>query len=122
MFILGMGISSLMIALLIGIRSTVMRNMAGGALGTSKGAATHSAVRTGRTRFSPSSPAHVSDKNVCFWGGYRRALLGTGVTPSFSGMRMGSILQGGRPVSFEEKIERYSFIRYSTGASVLLGI
>ena len=80
-----------------------MRSMAGGALGTSRGAGTHSALRIGRTRFSPSSPARVSDENVCFRGGYRRALLCIGVTPSFSGMRMGSILQGGQPVGLEEK-------------------
>ena len=103
MSMLGIGLSSLIVALLIGLRSTVMRNMAGGALGTSKGVATHSALRTGRTRFSPSSPAHVSDKNVCFWGGYRRALLCIGFTPSFSGMRMGSILHGGQPVGLDEK-------------------
>ena len=88
-----------------------MRYMAGGALGTRSGAATHSALRIGRTKFSPSSPAHVSAKKACFCGGYRRALLCTGVTPSFRGIRMGSMLQGGLPVRFEEKTVRYLLLR-----------
>ena len=43
-----------------------MWNMAGGSLGTGSGAATHSKLRMGRMKFSPSNPAHVSDKKLVF--------------------------------------------------------
>ena len=96
---LGIGLSSLIVALLIGLRSTFIWNMAGGALGTGSRAATHSKLRMGRTRFPPSNPAHVSDKKLVFVADGGAAYFNL----ALRGIRMGNMLQRGLSVSFEEK-------------------
>lgn len=53
-------------------------------------------------RSSPSSTAHVSAINTCFFGGYRLALLCTGLVLSLKEMWIRSLLQSGLLISFEK--------------------